>query len=206
MTDSFDNALNWVYPGRCGLCGLLGPTAICDTCLAEFTPLTRQSRVDVDRLAIFSHYEGRAGQAVRRLKFNRVTSLAGPMAERLAVMYEREFSSSIDVIVPVPLHWTRLFGRGFNQSRLLCQGLPPSLVRPAVLRRVRATKPQSSLSAEERLLTLNGAFRAQEAMAGKDVLLVDDVVTSGTTANECAKVLRAAGAKSVSLLAFAGTP
>jgi ComF family protein len=121
-------------------------------------------------------------------------------------MYEREFSSSIDVIVPVPLHWTRLFGRGFNQSRLLCQGLPPSLVRPAVLRRVRATKPQSSLSAEERLLTLNGAFRAQEAMAGKDVLLVDDVVTSGTTANECAKVLRAAGAKSVSLLAFAGTP
>ncbi|HLK16238.1 MAG TPA: phosphoribosyltransferase family protein [Fimbriimonadaceae bacterium] len=198
--------LNWLYPTRCGLCGLLDDAPICHTCLADFRDVHRTARLDVDRHLILYHYSGRAGQAVRRLKYSRATVLAGPMAERLAVGFERDFAGEVDAIVPVPLHWTRRFMRGFNQSELLCFQLPSDLVRPRLLRRVRATKPQSSLDPAARLVSLADAFRADSWVAGKTILLVDDVVTSGSTASECSRALRAAGAKSVSMLAFAGSP
>ena len=194
------------FPTRCGLCDLLGDEPICDTCAADFGNVYRTTRLDVDRHLILYHYTGRAGQAVRRLKFSRATSLAAPMAERLSVAYEREFAGEVDAIVPVPLHWTRRFMRGFNQSELLCFGLPEALIKPTLLRRVRATQPQSSLDPRARLVSLADAFRAAPAVAGKSILLVDDVVTSGSTASECARTLREAGAASVALLAFAGSP
>jgi len=195
-----------LFPTRCALCDLLGDSPICDTCAADFGPVDRTTRLDVDRHLILYHYTGRAGQAVRRLKFSRATALAAPMAERLRLAYEREFEGEVDVIVPVPLHWTRRFMRGFNQSGLLCYALPEALVRPDLLRRVRATQPQSSLDAAARLVSLADAFAATSAVAGKSILLVDDVVTSGSTASECARTLRGAGAASVALLAFAGSP
>jgi ComF family protein len=188
------------------LCDLLGDVTICDTCAADFGPVDRTTRLDVDRHLILYHYTGRAGQAVRRLKFSRTTALAAPMAERLRLAYEREFEGEIDAIVPVPLHWTRRFMRGFNQSELLCYGLPEELVNPLLMHRVRATQPQSSLDPAARLVSLADAFKASPAVAGKAILLVDDVVTSGSTASECARTLRAAGATSVALLAFAGSP
>lgn len=195
-----------IYPTRCGLCDLLDDQPICDTCAADFGSVYRSTRLDVDRHLILYHYTGRAGQAVRRLKFSRTTALGAPMAERLRVAYEREFAGEVDAIVPVPLHWTRRFVRGFNQSELLCFALPEGLLKPMLLRRIRATQPQSSLDPRARLVSLADAFRADPAVTGKAILLVDDVVTSGSTASECARTLRDAGAASVALLAFAGSP
>ncbi|MHB8634940.1 MAG: ComF family protein [Fimbriimonadaceae bacterium] len=174
--------------------------------MADFRNVHRTTRLDVDRHVLLHHYSGRAGQAVRRLKFSRATTLAAPMAAQIASAYERTFAGEIDAIVPVPLHWTRKFMRGFNQSELLCFGLPRALVRPELLRRVRATQPQSSLDAAARLVSLADAFRASPAVAGKSILLVDDVATSGSTASECARTLHEAGATAVALLAFAGSP
>jgi ComF family protein len=185
---------------------MLGDAAICEMCAADFRPVARAARLDVDRHRILYHYTGRAGQAVRRLKFSRATALAAPMASLLAAEYEREFAGEVDLIVPVPLHWSRRFFRGFNQSELLCFQLPRELVQIRILRRVRATQSQVSLDPAARLVNLNGAFAADPSVAGKAVLLVDDVVTSGATASECARALRAAGAESISLLAFAGAP
>jgi competence protein ComFC len=202
----FEAALSTLYPLRCGLCDILGDAAICETCAADFGPVDRTTRLDVDRHVILFHYTGRAGQAVRRLKFSRATSLAKPMTERIRAAYDREFDGEVDVIVPVPLHWTRRMMRGFNQSELLCCDLPQSLVQPQLLRRVRATKPQSSLDPSARLISLEDAFKADPTVAGKSVLLVDDVVTSGSTASECARTLRGAGASSVGLITFAGSP
>lgn len=206
MSAFFDALGACLFPVRCGLCGLLADAAICDTCSADFRPVDRAARLDVDRYLILNHYTGRAGQAVRRLKFSRSTSLARPMAERLRGAYEREFDGEVDAIVPVPLHWTRLFARGFNQSVLLCYAMPEALVQPGLLRRTRATRPQSSLDPAARLTSLSGAFQADSGVRGKSVLLVDDVVTSGSTASECARALRLAGAAHVALLAFAGSP
>jgi len=107
-----------------------------------------------------------------------------------------------DLVVPIPIHWSRRCIRGFNQSDLLAESLP-NLCSDAVAR-VRRTKPQVRLSREARMHNLADAFRAKPVVDGKSVLLIDDVLTSGQTARECAKALALAGAKDIVALAFAG--
>lgn len=148
-------------------------------------------------------YAGRGGQAVTRLKYARVTPLAPPMAARVAAVAERLDPDRFDLFVPVPIHWVRWCDRGFNQSELLCRLLPAEKVRPRALRRLRHTRPQASLPPDRREANLRGAFRADPIVRDKRVVLVDDVVTSGTTARECAEALRREGAIEVGLIAFA---
>lgn len=147
-------------------------------------------------------YEGRAAQAIQRLKYERVTSLADPMARSLTACADR-YALSPDIIVPVPIHWRRLCQRGFNQAELLAAHLPEPQVKNSELMRVRATPPQARLSLEDRSVNLKGAFSAGSGVTGMHVLLVDDVTTSGFTAIECAKALVAAGAVRVGLLTYA---
>jgi ComF family protein len=134
--------------------------------------------------------------------------LAKPLAA-LAIRALRE-EPAADVIVPVPLHPSRLRARGFNQSLLIADRLGRHLGRPVCavdLIRTVATEPQTSLSRRERIRNLRRAFvvRHTDAFAGRRVLLIDDVYTTGTTINECAKALRSAGAASVSALTLART-
>ena len=112
------------------------------------------------------------------------------------------------VLVPVPLHRTKEADRGFNQSRELCRALSRQTGVPVVegLRRVRVTATQASLNREERLRNMRGAFapRAGAEVRGRRVLLVDDVLTTGATTNECARVLRRdAGAEKVVVITVA---
>ncbi len=200
--------LGAVYPMRCSLCGELGDKALCDACSGDFTPNSRlvEPGEGLDfRYGVY-RYRGRARQAVMRLKYSRSTALAGPMAELLF-----DAGNSLGLlegvtVVPVPIHWSRRAQRGFNQSELLSESIPAHVLEPQMLRRVRATKPQAGLSVEERQKNLEGAFTASEAVAGKSILLVDDVVTSGQTAHACAAALYAKGALEVGILAFAGNP
>jgi ComF family protein len=115
-----------------------------------------------------------------------------------------------DVVVPVPLHQRRLLHRGFNQSLELARGLGTLLERPvplAALTRVRHTVPQMTLDAARRRDNVRGAFAADAtALAGRRVLLVDDVMTTGGTLEECARTLRRAGAAGVVVLVLARTP
>ncbi len=110
-----------------------------------------------------------------------------------------------DAIVPVPIHWRRRFARGFNQSVLLAQGMPEKLVKFDWLKRIRNTPAQADLNREERLTNLIGAFEATPSVRRKSILLLDDVLTTGATAHECAKALKAAGALSVAALSFSGS-
>jgi ComF family protein len=158
----------------------------------------------VDRDGVLSYrralyeYDGRAGQAVRRLKFARSTVLAPFMAGEIAKAV-RELD--VDLIVPVPIHLSRRNQRGFNQSELLASALPS---HPQMLTRIRATRPQVGLNREQRTRNLQGAFRASPEVRGQRILLIDDVVTSGQTARECARELLDKGAYEVSVLAFCG--
>jgi ComF family protein len=116
----------------------------------------------------------------------------------------------IDAILPVPLHPARLREREFNQSLLLADRLGRHLERPVLaahLARVVPTDPQTTLSRHERLRNLRRAFavRTADGIVGSRLLLVDDVFTTGTTLNECAKALRQAGAQSVSAVILART-
>jgi len=116
----------------------------------------------------------------------------------------------VDLILPVPLHPSRLRAREFNQSLLLADRLGKYLMRPistTALVRTVVTEPQTSLTRQERLRNLRRAFKVRDAepFDGRRVLLIDDVFTTGTTLNECAKILRSAGAASVSALTLART-
>lgn len=186
------------YPDQCGVCGLLGEPAICDNCWAEMDPLG-------DPAALY-HYSRAAGEAVRRLKYFRCTGLAKPMADSLWERYRTSFAGYFDAVIPVPIHWTRRFLRGFNQAELLCESLPVGLVQPGWLQRVRATRKQVGLSMEQRFANLQGAFMAKPVVKGKRILLLDDVVTSGATFKTCREALREAGAEEVEILCFAGIP
>jgi competence protein ComFC len=203
----FSNSFfKWLYPSRCALCSALGDEPICGSCLQEFVP-TDQVRLSSDDgpltvAATLYPYTGRTGQAVRRLKYSRATVVANPLSKMMAEGMARLGFQNYDLIVPIPIHWSRRCMRGFNQSELLAESLP-NLCRDG-LDRIRRTKPQAQLSRAARQNNLVGAFRARPKVAGKSILLIDDVLTSGQTARECAKALKEAGAKDIAILAFAG--
>lgn len=201
------NFFRAIYPDRCALCQRVGEASPCPNCIGEMVRCADGQRFHPTepflQSIILYEYEGRAGQAVRALKFKRNTSLVGWMANELLQAYIA-FGLDPEIIIPVPIHWRRKAMRGFNQAELICERLPSELIRPNALRRTRPTRSQVGLSIEERLTNLEGAFEASPEVAGRRILLVDDVTTSGQTARESAIALNEAGATEVTLLAFAG--
>jgi ComF family protein len=146
---------------------------------------------------------------VHALKYGDRLDLA-PMMGRWIANAGRELLAEADALVPVPLHWRRLWARRFNQSAMLAatiskeSGVP---VATGALKRVRATAQQVGLSRTERATNIQGAFRVPEdgkaAVAGRRLVLVDDVLTSGATVEGCARALLRAGAANVDVLIFA---
>jgi ComF family protein len=153
-------------------------------------------------------YDGALKQAIHLLKYNSRSLLAVPLGDVLARRGRELLDSGYDVIMPVPLHARRIRQRGFNQSLALARrvgrlwGVP---VAAEGLARTRWTGPQTMLPERQRLLNVRDAFRCDQTTAEKRVLLVDDVYTSGSTVNECAKVLKRNGARRVDVLTLART-
>lgn len=150
-------------------------------------------------------YAGPLREAIQRFKFGRRVALARPLAALVVEQCAAAVPAGA-VIVPVPLGRERERERGFNQAALLAERVAHALQapwRPRWLARSRATAPQTALSANERRDNVRGAFVASTAAAGADVVVVDDVLTTGATAAECARALRAAGARSVGVLVVA---
>lgn len=193
-----------IFPAKCALCGSLSPEPVCAECRSEFRehePAIRAGEGGLESIATLFDYSGRAAQAVQRLKYERITSLGPWMSDALAEFAEGAGLGRFDVVAPVPIHWSRRCFRGFNQSELLAESFPMAQLD---MLRFRRTRPQVGLTVQERLENLRGAFRASRAAEGKSVLIVDDVITSGGTARECANALRESGALTVAAIAFCG--
>jgi ComF family protein len=141
------------------------------------------------------------------LKHGDQTHLAGAFG-RWMQRAGGEVLAGADLLLPVPLHWTRLFNRRFNQSALLAQAIRAAGGPPVAadwLMRRRRTPSQGTLGPLGRARNVRGAFALKRGrdVTGKRVVVVDDVLTTGATAEECARVLRRAGAASVGVLVLA---
>ena len=205
LLSSFCNRLiGAVYPSKCPVCRRISDVLPCPRCaqsLVREELWFEQPLPDVNELRAWYSYEASAAELVKALKYRRETSLIQFMSREMLDLY-LAWGAEIDFIVPVPIHRSRLSWRGFNQALSLCELLPRHLMNSDLVR-VRRTSPQVQLTPEQRSTNLVGAFRCSEDMIGRRVLLVDDVFTTGATASECAKALKAAGASWVGVLVFA---
>jgi ComF family protein len=143
---------------------------------------------------------------IHRLKYRNQLILAEPIGKLLGnTLTKKLVDFHPDLIIPVPLHITRLRQRSYNQALEIARPLAHQSGIPldtATLLRIRATSPQQGLSAEDRRKNLRQAFKVSSSIAGKRVLLIDDVLTTGETARACSKALVAAGANEIRVVVF----
>jgi len=146
-------------------------------------------------------YEAQVKDWIRKIKFGKKFELAIELGKLLKKYLN--VRSNFDVVVPIPLSIERLKERGFNQSALIARTCFGKKVEESVLKRTKNTLPQATLSKKERLKNVKGAFKVEKDVGGLKILLFDDVLTTGATLNEAAKVLKLAGAERVSALVVA---
>lgn len=191
---------------QCAACGQPfafdpGPDVLCGAC--------HRNRPRIDRARSVVQYNDASKPMVLAFKHADRTDSA-PAFARWMVRAAPRLVSEADLIVPVPLHWTRLWRRRFNQAALLAKRLGALSGTPVdglALKRKKRTQSQGHLTRSQRRRNVAGAFQvashAKARLCGKRILLIDDVMTTGATADACAKALLAAGARAVDLLTLA---
>lgn len=194
--------INFISGTVCTRCGMPfiskeSSNHLCSGCIKKKQPFAMARSI--------AEYNGVLLEAIHKLKYNAKTFLAKPlglfMAEGLPL-------NNYNIIVPVPLHKKRLKERGFNQSLLLAKEISKKHKIPIDylnLKRTRFTEPQINLKGEERLKNVRGAFEVEDGkiFKNKNILLIDDVYTTGATIKECSNVLKKTGAKNVFALTLA---
>ncbi|WP_432735023.1 ComF family protein [Maridesulfovibrio sp. FT414] len=200
---------------RCPKCGQVHTqeSILCEQCLKDIVQKKHQgpdadcTHFHFSRIHYYGLYSGILKELIRDWKFNNRTEFSSAFRPMLASLGKELDDFRPDILVPVPLHPSRLRMRGFNQSLVLAEHVAKSSGIPLAahgLRRTRKTIPQSALNGTERRENLLQAFSADNArVAGKKVLLVDDVFTTGSTADECARTLLEAGATDVEVMVLA---
>lgn len=212
--------LDLFFPPRCASCGTLG-SLFCDECKEGILLVKEQTcpacnkispkgkfcqrcrkKTNLSGIAAACYFrEGTTKEAIHSFKYEGVHGLSNDLAPLLTDLLIRE-KISFDVICFVPITKKREGWRGYNQAEILAQNLSGYFGKPVVpaLRKVKKTKTQVGLPKKKREQNLKNAFKLsakKSQIDGKRILLVDDVVTTGTTLNECAKILKSAGARKI---------
>jgi len=229
LQDIWEGALDLVYPPKCLVCGDMQPKYFCDECLADIVwinpPVCSYCGMPVDARNClecaevdFSFdsarsaavYDGALKDAIHQFKYSGHKVL-GPILAELVVRYLRgkpERLRLVDCVIPVPIHPSRLRQRGFNQSEILADEIGRAFSLPVLkgnLTRIRPTRPQIDLPRDKRRENVADAFyvETKNGVAGRNILLVDDVFTTGCTSDAAARTLKDAGAKAVHVLTLA---
>ena len=187
-----EGRFEWVRPPFCARCGAGPQGPECSECRGR--PFVFSGATALGR------YEGRLREFVLQLKFRGGRVLADEFGRRLALRLDRRF----DLVAPVPMSRWKILFRGYNAAELVADRLASHAklpFAPRALRKIRRTRPQADLEREERLANPRGAYRARPVKGS--VLLVDDVLTTGATAEACAQALKEAGAAEVYLAVIA---
>ncbi|TWH45249.1 ComF family protein [Sporomusa sp. KB1] len=213
LKDWWAALLALLFPQRCPACHAWAEgTGWCSTCIAQVSKprqvaLALHNLRWLDECLTVTDYTGPVQRLIRDMKFRRMTRQATKLSQLLDYAIVCGRYADIDVIVAVPLHAERIKERGFNQTALVFKpwAARQKLIWTEALDRTRPTVPQWELTLKERRKNIKGAFAVTrpELITGKHILLVDDIFTSGLTMEECARVLKKAGAVAVKGLALA---
>ena len=221
---------DFAFPPVCLACGSRTDNCrrtVCDPCLSSIVlvhkgdPVYRLARARLARGGAVADlvsvwYFGKESALrilVHHLKYGGMTRIGKELGEKLGEVILRSGTDRYDAIVPVPLHRAKLRERGYNQSEHIAHGVASVTRKPIlenVIVRARFTPSQTTLTVPERRTNMTGAFqvppRRRRDVAGKTLLLVDDVITTGATLHACASELRNAGAREVIACALALAP
>ncbi len=203
----FRKLLNLLFPPKCVLCRQLlakDETDFCHTCRKN-GPEFKKSNLRFSFVAGWSsvwYYKDTVRSSIQRYKFYGRRNYAGAYGRALAIRLQKDGFCSFDILTYVPTALLRRLWRGYDQAELLCNAVAAELnVTPVkCLRKIRNTPPQSGIKdVSRRRANVLGAYRCcnPESLKGKRILLLDDVITTGATVSECARVLLTAGAKDV---------
>lgn len=212
MSGGFSKLLDLLFPPRCVYCRKFlrgGEKFVCSACSGA-VPLNEEDRKgDFFRLCVAPlRYEGRVRDSVLRFKFRGATNYAPYYGKLLAGCIASKLAGKYDIVTWVPLSVKRMKSRGYDQAMLLAMAAALELDDVAVelLKKTVDVPAQSGVgSAEKRRANINGAYEAVNAdmLLGKRVLIIDDIITTGSTLSECARTLLMAGAEEVYCAAFA---
>ena len=209
--------LDLLYPPRCVFCRRIvrsGESRVCPDCARTLPYAGTRGERHGDFFSVCHApllYEGTVRESLLRYKFQETPAYAAAYGEMLAVCIRTELSGRWDLITWVPLSRQRLRERGYDQARLLAEEAAKRLGTEALRtleKPVNTARQSGTGSREKRAANISGAYRVPDPalIAGKRVLLIDDIITTGATLSECARTLRSAGAAEVLCAALATTP
>ncbi|MFR8103702.1 MAG: ComF family protein [Clostridia bacterium] len=208
--------LNSIYPPTCEICGKIGTEIICKKCETVIEGELESKLQEYSDKEFASHlylfeYSGIIRKKLIQYKFKKEKQLAKLFAK---IMLKNERLSGFlkqhcDIIIPVPIHKKRQQKRGYNQSELILREYIRSnkevCIETKALYKIKNTKPQSSLDKRMRTQNIENAYQVKnkEKIIGKNIALFDDIYTTGSTVEECSKVLKQAGAKTIYIITIA---
>lgn len=207
-----ENALNLIFPPTCGFCNEITDSYLCEYCL-KYLQSRQINRIDFYEDKYFSthfyifKYKDEIRERIIDYKFNDKSYLYRTFIQIILNNKEAcEYIKSFDIIVPVPIHKNRKKVRGYNQSELIARGIFKYIndieLRTDLIEKVINIKPQSTLTKDERVENVDKAYKLikQENFENKSILLLDDVYTTGSTVNECAKMISALKCKKIGII------
>ncbi len=230
ITSVLSRLLDFLLPRTCIVCNdEIEKGLLCDNCINYLPQLGRplcrrcgrpikkgqicrfcKTGVSIEHGRAWSIYVPPVDKIIHHFKYRSQTSLAGLIGRGMSNVIKADYIlNQTDYLVPVPLYWWKRLKRGYNQARLLADVISGECHIPMLdaLRRIKNTRSQTRLDAESRRRNVRNAFALKdERINNKNILLVDDVLTTGATINECARVLKQAGAKNVYACVAAITP
>lgn len=202
-----------LFPPKCVLCKRIleqNELDLCRTCRTEIFehPKPKKPIQFLASWTVLWYYEGNVRKSLLRYKFSNKRSYAVSYGRLLAMKIQKDFPDGFDIVSWIPISPLRRLRRGYDQVELLCRATASELATVATptLKKIRNNKPQSGIKGlAQRRANVLGVYRATdpELIRGKRILLLDDIITTGSTASEAARVLLTAGAKEVTCAAIA---
>lgn len=213
-----ETALDFIFPPVCGFCGKLGEGYLCTKCREDIIhsdiylnqlDLYQDRSIFIDEHFYLFSYEEPIREKILQYKFEDKAYLASTIYE-FFMNNEKlyGFLKKYDIIIPIPISSSRKRERGYNQSELLARKISRMASIPIemqVLKKVKHNQPQSSLNRQQRKQNVKNVYKVQNELKiqNKKILLLDDIYTTGSTSNECARMLKLNGSSTVGILTIA---